>query len=342
MSLPGNVQKILIIQTAFLGDVVLATVLIEKLKKQYPNAQIDFLLRKGNESLLRGHPRLRQVLIWDKRKDKYRNARKIIGQIRRERYDVLFTLQRFASGGLFTLFSGARHTRGFRKNPLSFAFSQAIAHQFGEGIHEVDRNIQLLEGFSDSERIRPKLYPQEADYQAVEKFKRLPYLCLAPASVWHTKQFPASQWEKFIREIPQDYVIYLLGSPSDQELCASIRQNSDPDRVSNLAGQLGLLASAALMEHAQMNFVNDSAPMHLASAMNAPVCAIFCSTIPEFGFGPLSETRYIVEVKESLACRPCGLHGKRACPEGHFRCALDIDIRQLLDCIPPLPTSRPQ
>jgi heptosyltransferase-2 len=64
----GPLQKILIIQTAFLGDVILATPLIEKLHQFYPDARLDFLLRKGNESLLQHHPYLRNILIFDKKR----------------------------------------------------------------------------------------------------------------------------------------------------------------------------------------------------------------------------------------------------------------------------------
>jgi heptosyltransferase-2 len=97
-----------------------------------------------------------------------------------------------------------------------------------------------------------------------------------------------------------------------------------------LAEELSLLASAALMEGAAMNYVNDSAPLHIASAMNAPVTAIFCSTVPAFGFGPLRENGRVVETAEKLDCRPCGLHGHRACPKGHFRCALGIGVEQVV------------
>jgi len=99
----------------------------------------------------------------------------------------------------------------------------------------------------------------------------------------------------------------------------------------NLAGKLSFLESAALMKDAAMNFVNDSAPLHLCSAVNAPVSAIFCSTVPAFGFGPRSEKSTIVETKIKLDCRPCGLHGFQKCPEGHFKCALTIDKSELLN-----------
>jgi len=83
-----------------------------------------------------------------------------------------------------------------------------------------------------------------------------------------------------------------------------------------------------------MNFVNDSAPMHLASAVNAPVTAIFCSTVPSFGFGPLSEKSIVIETKEKLDCRPCGLHGFKACPKGHFKCAYSISNEELISSLP--------
>jgi heptosyltransferase-2 len=98
----------------------------------------------------------------------------------------------------------------------------------------------------------------------------------------------------------------------------------------NLAGSLSLLESAELMRGATMNYVNDSAPMHLCSSVNAPVTAIFCSTIPSFGFGPLSENSRIIETKEELPCRPCGLHGFKTCPKGHFLCAESIKPENVL------------
>ena len=105
-----------------------------------------------------------------------------------------------------------------------------------------------------------------------------------------------------------------------------IKVNSGNDQVENLAGKLTLTESAELIKNARMNYVNDSAPLHMASAMNAPVTAYFCSTVPEFGFGPLSEHSVIVETNEKLSCRPCGLHGHKQCPQGHFNCGNQISI----------------
>jgi heptosyltransferase-2 len=106
--------------------------------------------------------------------------------------------------------------------------------------------------------------------------------------------------------------------------------SSASKKIINLSGELGFLASAALQQKAVLNYVNDSAPMHFCSAVNAPVVAIYCSTIPAFGFGPLSTHCFIVETQEQLACRPCGLHGKKQCPLGHFNCAHTIENAQLI------------
>lgn len=151
------------------------------------------------------------------------------------------------------------------------------------------------------------------------------YICIAPASIWYTKQWPATKWIELINTIGDRYRVLLLGSKQDVLLCNQIRNAVHTKRIQVLAGELTLLESAALMQNAHMNFVNDSAPMHLASAVNAPVTAIFCSTVPAFGFGPLSDHARILETVEKLGCRPCGLHGHRVCPKGHFRCA-EIDV----------------
>ncbi|MFL5731151.1 MAG: glycosyltransferase family 9 protein [Cytophagaceae bacterium] len=323
-------KKILIIQTAFLGDVILASPIIEKLHAFFPEARLDFLVRKGNESLLDEHPYLSRIFILDK-KIKFRSIADNIRKIRKENYDLVVNAQRFATSGLITVLSGARHTVGFSKNPFSFFFTEKISHEISKsgGKHEVDRNIDLIKAFTDDRRVRPRLYATQKDRDSSSIYKGMAYLCIAPASVWFTKQFPKEKWIEFIDQLPIDIKVYLLGAPSDKELCREIAASSNHPGVLNLAGKLSLLASAELMKDAVINYVNDSAPLHLASEANAPVCAVYCSTVPEFGFGPLSEFSRVVELQKPLYCRPCNLHGYKKCPEGHFKCALDIQISQL-------------
>jgi lipopolysaccharide heptosyltransferase II len=330
-------QKFLIIQTAFIGDVVLTTSLIEKLHKYFPRAQIDFLLRKGNESLLTGHPMLHEVIIWDKKNHKLRNLWKMLHLIRGKKYDKVINVQRFAATGLLTAFSGAKEKIGFDKNPFSFLFTTKVKHIISDGsanIHEIERNTELVKHFTDASIMKPRLYPSAADETMVMPYKTSTYITISPASVWFTKQYPKEKWIEFINNVPSSYTIYLSGSPSDIDLTDEIRNKAVHSSVINLCGQLSFLQSAALMKDAVMNYVNDSAPMHFASAVNAPVVAVYCSTLPSFGFGPLSDKSMIVEIQEKLACRPCGLHGRNACPLGHFNCAYKIRVNQLLSALP--------
>jgi lipopolysaccharide heptosyltransferase II len=325
-----GMKKILVIQTAFLGDVVLATALLEKLRDRYPQAQLDFLLRKGNETLLQGHPFLHHVWVWNKQEGKYRSLWRLLRQIRQQQYDLVLNLQRFGATGLLTALSGARQTRGFDKNPFSPFFTRQFPHEVESGRHEVARNHQLIADLTDAEPARPRLYPLPQDFARVEPFKKAPFICIAPSSVWFTKQYPAEKWVALLDALPAHYQVYLLGAPADQELAEQLRQASQNKKVVSLCGQLNLLQSAALMRDAVLNYVNDSGPMHLASALNAPTCAVYCSTVPRFGFGPLADFARVVEKEEPLYCRPCGLHGYRQCPQGHFKCAHDIRNEQLL------------
>lgn len=326
-------KKILIVQTAFLGDVVLATALVEKLHKFYPETRLDFLLRKGNEGLLKDHPLLHQVMIWNKQEGKYKSLMRLLSQIRKEKYDLVVNVQRFGSTGFLTAFSGAKETVGFEKNPFSRLFTRRYVHDVRSGTHEVERNDMLIQSVTNAIPDKPRLYPSQADFAKVEQCKQEPYICMAPTSVWFTKQYPKEQWVTLINSLDPTYKIYLLGSPADKQHCDEIISQSINKRAENLCGQLSLLQSAALMRDAVLNYVNDSGPMHLASALNAPTCAIYCSTVPRFGFGPLADFSQVVERDEPLYCRPCGLHGYKACPEGHFKCAREIKNEQLLEVL---------
>lgn len=354
----GN--KFLVIQTAFIGDVVLATVIIEKLHRYFPEAGIDFLLRKGNEGIFTGHPYLHRVLIWDKKKNKHRNLLRLLGQIRKEKYDAVINVQRYASTGLLTAFSGAPRRIGFNRNPFSFFFTKSVKHVSGSLAHpkhETERNLDLVKSFTDFMPGQPRLYPTEEDFKAAAPYQSRPYITVSPASVWYTKQYPGEKWIDFLNRIPDHYTVYLLGGPGDHAFCEQIREGiSSPDSyregeeeeegrqqqrkagggcvVQNLCRELSLLQAVALMKNASMNYVNDSAPLHFCSAVNAPVTAVFCSTSPVFGYGPLSGESNVIEVTEKLDCRPCGVHGYKACPQQHFKCALGIKTEQLLNTLP--------
>lgn len=318
-------KRILIIQTAFLGDVILATPVISEMKRLFPNAQIDALVKAGNETLLQSHRDINEVLIFSKKDGKWKSLLALIRCIRKTNYDLVINLHRFGSSGLITACSGAKETRGFKKNPFSFFFTKRFSHVIGDGTHEVKRNLSLIAEFGANHEARPSLYPTAIDFAFVNDYQKEPYSVVAPASVWFTKQLPKEKWIDLISKLKSK--VYLIGAPSDKELCNSILSQLPDRSIENLAGKLSLMQSAALISQATRTYVNDSGPLHIASAMNAPVTAFFCSTVPEFGFGPLSEDATIQQVEEKLSCRPCGIHGHKSCPEGHFKCGKEIVVK---------------
>ncbi|MBI1224128.1 MAG: glycosyltransferase family 9 protein [Bacteroidetes bacterium] len=300
----------------------------------FPEAKIDFLLRKGNEGLLQNHPLLDEILIWNKKESKYLNLVKIAWRVKLKGYDIVINLQRFFSTGIITTISGAKIRVCFDKNPLAFFATHTVPHEIAintNSIHEVERNLKLVAQWTDSQFVKPRIYPSKFDFEQVFFGKR--YITISPASVWYTKQFPKEKWLEFMDRVGECTTIFLLGGPADELLCNELKSASKHPKTIVKAGKLSFLESAALMKNAVMNFVNDSAPLHFASATDAPVTAVFCSTIKSFGFWPLSSNSIIVETAEELPCRPCGLHGKKSCPQGHFRC-VKIDVERLLERLP--------
>jgi heptosyltransferase-2 len=321
-------MKILIIQTAFLGDVILASAIIEKLKQHDANNEIDFLLRKGNESVFNGHPLLNQVLVYNKQKNKYKNLLNIIKSVRKASYDYVINVNRFFTAGLITAFSGAKIKIGFDKSPFVRQYNIVIKHELNK--HEIERNLSLIGSICETSFIRPKLYPSELDFETIRSFKN--YICVAPATIWFTKQLPINKWCELINKLPTEYKIYLVGSADDIALCEHIRNACPNSNIEIVAGKFSILQSAALIKNAIMTYANDSTPLHLASSMNAPVTAFYCSTVPSFGFTPVSDDVTIIETDEKLACRPCGLSGKSQCKEGHFKCA-NLNINKALEAL---------
>ncbi|MCL2681960.1 MAG: glycosyltransferase family 9 protein [Bacteroidales bacterium] len=340
-------MKILVIQTASIGDVVLITPILEKLHKWYPDAKLDVCVKKGIEGLFINHPFLRKVLIWDKSQNKYKNLIRLANAIRDERYDVVVNCQRFASSGFLTVYSGAKQTIGFSKNPFSYLFSKRVKHSISERntMHEVERNLSLISHLTGNrtdaincvctETAEIKLYPSLKDEAKMSPYKTQKYICIAPTSLWFTKQFPKERWIELIEQLDPDLQVYFLGSVTDIGICDEIIEKSKHQKSLNLAGKLSFLESVSLMRDAYYNLVNDSAPLHFTSATHAKVIVFFCSTVLGFGFGPRSPHAVIAEVSEDLSCRPCGLHGHKQCPKGHFKCAMDIDLKPIVELIDP-------
>jgi heptosyltransferase-2 len=119
----------------------------------------------------------------------------------------------------------------------------------------------------------------------------------------------------------------IVGGREDAPLADAVAAAA-PNRAYSAAGVLGLRASAALIARAAVLVTNDSAPLHLATAVGTPIVALFGPTVPAFGFGPRGAHDRVIE-HPSLACRPCSAHGPRVCPLGHHRCMRELPVESV-------------
>lgn len=339
-------KTILIIQTAFIGDTILASQFARAVKEQFPSAKIHFFLRKGNESVIQGLSSVEKVWIWDKQGGKTRNLLRLIGEMRAIKFDYVFNLHRHFNSGFVTSLMHSAFKAGFTQNPMSMFYTHKVDHKIPHvpveneksTWHEVQRNLQLLKlaapNFkieSDAKKYRPELPIQPKHRDKVVGLQTTPYFVIAPASVWFTKAWSESKYRELTQMLSTKGRVLFIGASADHELCERIR--FEIPNTENLCGQLNLLDSAVLMEKALRVFVNDSAPLHLASCVNAKTTAIFCSTIPAFGYTPLAEDSVVIDTGSTLKCRPCGLHGHKTCPESHFKCSLNISVREVISTI---------
>ena len=318
----SKVNHVLIIQTAFLGDAILITSLLEKIRCESPHTLIHLLVRKGNVAIFEAYPHPVQVWSYDK-SNKRRSWMELFRAFSSLRFDQVFVAQRFFGMGLLSILIGAKRVVGFDKNPLSFFFSEKVAHSWGDGSHEIERNTKLLTSWLGDKVHQPLLKTDSTPYL------QIPYICISPGSVWETKRVPLAIWIEMIHRLPKDLPIVLMGAPNEVHLSNEIAAACLEHTIHNETGKHGLLAAIGIYQHALLAYVNDSGPLHICSATNTPTVAVFCSTVPSFGFGPLAAWNRVVQAKEPLACKPCGDHGKKQCPLGHFACGFGISSKEL-------------
>ena len=337
----------LVIQTSFLGDVVLTTPLIAELAQRGP---VDVLVTPVGAEALANNPDIRTVIRYDKR-GSYGAALgtwQTIKELRTRRpYEAAYLAQGSFRSGLLAMMTGAKQRIGFASSTGRALYTTQKPYRPER--HHAERlwSLAMSECADPPMRaqIRPRLYPSDEERHRVDLLLRQsgstsePIVALAPGSAWGTKRWP--YYVELAKRLAGDYKIAVVGSKADSAIAKEITDALPPDTVIDATGVLPLLASAELIGRAQAIVTNDSAPQHLASAMGTPTLTIFGPTVPEFGFGPLAE-RNAVAGHDKLNCRPCDRHGPERCPLGHWRCMRELSpeyISSLLTEVlnPPVP-----
>jgi heptosyltransferase-2 len=315
-----------VVQTAFLGDVVLTTPLLETLAAEY--GPVDVVTTPGAAALLETHPAVHRVI----RHDKHGQARGVRGvlelaaAIRGGGYTRAYLPHQSWRSGLATMLAGVPERIGFADAPARLTYTHRVARPAGR--HETERLLALA-GIAGG--AKPTLGLTAADHGAAIAWLETqgvtgPFVALAPGSIWGTKRW--GKYPELAAAIGHDVVV--VGGPEDAPLAAEIMAAAP--RARSAVGELPLRGSAALLSRAAALITNDSLPLHLAQATGTPTVAIFGPTVPAFGYGPTGPRDRIVEL-HGLECRPCSLHGPMRCPLGHHRCMVDIEVLQVTNAL---------
>ena len=315
----------LVIQTSFLGDTILTTPLIAELNRRGP---VDVVTTPAAANLLRYHPGVRSVIPYDKRgADRgVLGFLRMVRRLRGFRYETAYLAQGSVRSGALALAAGVGRRVGFATSSGRRFYTQKV--ELREDWHHSARLLSLAGVTPPTDgSLRPRLYPGIPERGAVDRLLAFhevqddgpPLVALAPASIWATKRWP------FYRELalalaPHARVV-VLGAREDVPLSDEVSAGV-PGAI-NAAGMLTVLGAAELIRRCNVLVSNDSAPLHLASAVDTPTVAIFGPTVPAFGFGPLARDSTTIGL-DGLPCRPCDRHGPRRCPLGHWRCMREI------------------
>ena len=336
-------NRVLLIQTAFIGDVILTTPMIRAFKRFFPGTKLTVMVKPQAVSLLKDNPDIDEILVLDKgKKGKHRGVTGIFKmgeEIRAKKFDVLLAVHQSHRTGFLSYLSGIPERHGYET--AGFAkFAYTHLHKRDMQQPEIIRLLAFLEdslakGASEESKDL-LLYENDASKkEATNLLESLsikkPFL-VAPSSVWPTKRWTPWGFAKLCRLIIDEYKteILLVGAREDREIAQEVlgfvkillpeRYHS---KIEDVCGKTSLMGLYSLMKRSSLLVSNDSAPVHIACAAKIPVVSIFGPTTTSLGFAPLTVNSTVAQI--DLPCRPCGLHGSRKCPLGHFRCMKELD-----------------
>ncbi|MGH2566740.1 MAG: lipopolysaccharide heptosyltransferase II [Bacteroidota bacterium] len=333
-----NVERILIVQTAFLGDVVLTLPLVQVVKDFFVFSKIDLVVVPRSADLVHTHPSINEVIVYDKYgTDKgVAGLFKLVRQLRMKRYDLALIPHRSLRSALLVFLAGIPLRIGFTKSAGRFLFSKTVHYQ--PDLHEAERNLSLLEalGIPYTMHVLPKLYPSPDDSKVVDTLlddlnvgNRQRLIAIAPGTIWNTKRWLKERFAALAQMLVEEkFEVLLVGGKEDVSLCSEIQNLSQSATVYSSAGMLTTIQSAELIRRCKALISNDSAPMHFAVAVGTPVVSIFGATVPEFGFAPYGKHDVVLETK-GLPCRPCSIHGGDECPIKTFECMKAITYERV-------------
>jgi heptosyltransferase-2 len=315
---------IAIIQTAFIGDVVLAMPLAKAVKETNPDASLTFVTTPVSVSIPKMVKEIDNAIAFDKRNSGkgWQGIKRMAESLKALKTDCIITPHRSLRSTLISRLSGCDYSVGFDKNSLSFLYKNRIPYR--KDFHEIERNLSLLEAFGLNLKFSgfPEAQISFNDANFAENLLlsagvKRPYIVISPGSVWPTKRWKPEHFAKLADMfIEKGFSVVLTGSGADKDICDYI---SGKCSAANLAGKTNIPQTISIIKNSVLTVTNDSAPTHFAGFAGAPALTIYGPTSPVFGFYPRGKFDESISL-EGLKCSPCRIHGSKKCPLGTHEC----------------------
>ncbi len=325
-------KKIAVIHTAFIGDIVLSTPFIKKIKENNPDSEIYYVTTPAGKAVLNNNPYIKEIITYDKRgvHKGIKGFIEIKNKLKGIGIDKAYIPHRYLRSSALAFFSGIKERIGYSNSGGKFFLTNKI--EYLKGFHEVERLFNLVEG-ENPKNDKIELFPSEKEIKNIDdlwkkmEIKDEKIVVIAPGSKWFTKMWPIEYFNELIKKLSTEKCVkvIIIGGKDEERLEIGSYEN-----VENLIGKTSLLELKEIFRRSDIVVTNDSSPIHIASATDIFIVAIFGATVREFGFYPWSKNSIIIE-KKDLKCRPCGIHGGKSCPEKHFKCMRDITVETVYE-----------
>ena len=300
-----------------MGDILLTTPFIRTLKENYPQIQIDFLIKDRYKDVLIQNPYLNNLFIYSSEKHE---ITELAHELKSQSYELIIDLQNNLRSKKIFSHSKIQKLRFNKRDLDKLLLVHLKINKLKNSPAIPIRYASVLEKFQLDDK-GLDLFTNKTAANSFKEDKK--YIGFCPGSRHFTKMWPKENYINLGNLlIKENFSIVLLGGSEDKAVCEEISAQI-PGAI-NLSNNDDILQTAADMKRCAAIVCNDSGLMHAACAEKVPVLVFFGSTVKEFGFIPYKNKNTILE-NNSLSCRPCTHIGKSYCPKGHFKCMLDID-----------------
>ncbi len=347
------INKILIIRLSSIGDIILTTPVVKEIRSKFPDARLDYIIKKRFADIIRHNPYINNLIEFDETEG-FKALSELKKDIKNEKYDLIIDIHNNLRSKYLKTFSGAKTVRTFNKEyakrTLLVKFKKNLYGNNKGGSTSISGSTSIrgiISRFFDCisdlvkipEVIRPEIYiPDHIEFSIIEEFfsdsksGAGPNVVLIPGAGFPTKEWPVENFAEAGNILKNDYnaKIYIIGGKNDTGK-GKVISNKLNGECFDLTGQCILLETAAVIKHCDFVITNDTGGLHMAWAFNKITAAVFGPTVRELGYYPDNGNTKIIE--KVLDCRPCTHNGTKTCPKKHFKCMKDIDVKDVLDTV---------